>query len=69
MNIVNIRVYNATTQNNREIDTVHNHELSLGTVSIKHKVKTALWFWFNAMLSTQKYINIDNVYNVSIRHC
>ena len=38
--------HNATTQNNREINTVHNHQLYIATVSIKHKavecIKTAL---------------------------
>ena len=32
-----MKFYNATTQNNRQIDTVHNHELYTATVSIKHK--------------------------------
>ena len=44
--------YNATIQNNREIDRVHNYELCIATVSIKHKsvdrIKTALRFWLNA---------------------
>ena len=47
-----VDVYNATIQNNREIDRVHNYELYIATVSIKHKsvdrIKTALRFWFNA---------------------
>ena len=45
-------LYNASIQNNREIDRVHNYELYIATVSIKHKsvdrIKTALRFWLNA---------------------
>ena len=45
-------LYNAITQNNRENDRVHKHELYIATVSIKQKavdrIKTALQFWFNA---------------------
>ena len=45
-------IYNANIQNNREIDRVHNYELYIATVSIKHKsvdrIKTALRFWLNA---------------------
>ena len=48
--IMFITIYNATTQNNREIDMVHNQELYSATVSIKHKavdrMKTMLPFWF-----------------------
>ena len=45
-------VYNAITLNKREIDRVHKNELYIATVSIKQnavdRIKTALWFWFNA---------------------
>ena len=45
-------IYNATIQNNREIERVHNYELHIATVSIKHKsvdhIQTALLFWLNA---------------------
>ena len=34
MHIIN---YNATNQNNCEIDTVHNHKLYIATVGIEHK--------------------------------
>ena len=41
-------IYNATIKNNREMDKVHNYELYIATVSIKHKsvdhIKTALRF-------------------------
>ena len=41
-------IYNATIQNNREIDKVHNFELYIATVSIKQKsvdrIKTVLLF-------------------------
>ena len=44
--------YNATTQNNTEIDRVHNYELYIATVSIKHmsvgRIKTVLRFWLKA---------------------
>ena len=47
-----ICIYNAITQNNREIDRVHKNELYIATVSIKQKavdrIKTALQFWLNA---------------------
>ena len=46
------QIYNATIQNNRKIDRIHNSELYIATVSIKHKsadrIKTALRFWLNA---------------------
>ena len=45
-------IYNATIQNNRKIDRVHNYELYIATVSINYKsvdrIKTALRFWLNA---------------------
>ena len=45
-------IYNATIQNKREIDRLHNYGLYIATVSIKHKavdrIKTALQFRFNA---------------------
>ena len=44
--------YTAITQNNREIDRVHNYGLYIATVGIKHnavdRIKTALRFWSNA---------------------
>ena len=44
-------IYNAITQNNREIDRVHKNALYIATVSIKQKavgrIKTALRFWLN----------------------
>ena len=47
-----IGIYTAITQNNREIDRVHNYGLYIATVSIKHKaadrIKTALRFWSDA---------------------
>ena len=47
-----IHIYNATIQNNHEIDRVHKYELYIATVSIKHKsvdrIKTALQLWLNA---------------------
>ena len=43
-----ISIYNATIQNNRDINRVHNYERYIATVSIKHKsvdrIKTALRF-------------------------
>ena len=52
MGVFIIAIYNATIQNNREIDRVHNYKLYIATVSIKHKsvdrIKTALLFWLNA---------------------
>ena len=58
-NVQSKTIYNATTQNNPEIDTVHNDKLYIATVSIKHKaadhIKTVLLFWFNTTrLSAQK---------------
>ena len=48
----NKEFYNATIQNNRESDRVHNYELYTATVNIKHKsvdrIKTVLRFWLNA---------------------
>ena len=48
------KFYNATTQNNRKIDTVHNHKLYIASVSIKHQavdhIKTAFQFWFSASI-------------------
>ena len=45
-------IYNAITQNNREIDRVNKNELYIATVSIKlfsvDRIKTALCFWLNA---------------------
>ena len=50
---LHIAVYNAITQNNREIDRVHKNALYIATVSIKQKavdrIKTALRFWLNAL--------------------
>ena len=50
--IYSIHIYNATTQNNREIDRVIIYKLYIATVSIKHnsvdRIKTALRFWLNA---------------------
>ena len=47
-----ISIYNATTQNKRKIDRVHNYGLYIASVSIKLKavdgIKTALQFWFNS---------------------
>ena len=50
--ILHTFLYNATVKNNREIDRVHNYELYIATVSIKHKsvdrIKTALQLWLYA---------------------
>ena len=45
-------IYNAISQNNREIDRAHKNELYIATVSINQKavdsIKAALRFGFNA---------------------
>ena len=67
-------IYNATIQNNSEIDRGHNYELYIATASIKHKsvdcIKTVLRFWLTQHDEAHKNdFNNNNLYDVSICHC
>ena len=62
--------YTAITQNNREIDRVHNYGLYIATVSIKHKavdhIKTALRFWSNATRKSARLTSKRTMFVTSI---
>ena len=68
-----ILIYTAITQNNREIDRVHNYGLYIATVSIKHKavdrIRTALRFWSNATrisarLTSKRTMFVTSIYAI-----